>query len=121
MPMNLNITDLTHSCLTRPRAKEAVYEILKQMNNAPLYINLKEAELISMSFLDDLIFYLAASANVRNVVFQTDDSTVLEKLARIASIRYIKIRYQYENNEVQILAPKTSSFNGKKFVASKNH
>lgn len=119
MPMNINITDLTQSCLTRPRAKDATYAILKQMKNAPLYINLREAELISMSFLDDLIFSLAASANVRNVVFQTDDPAVLEKLARIASIRYVEIRYQDENNEVQILAPKASSFEGSKFVASK--
>ncbi len=63
-----------------------------------------------MSFLDDVIFSLAASTNIRNVVFQTDDPTVLEKLARIAPIRHVIIRYQDENNEVQILTPKTSSF-----------
>ena len=119
MTMILNIENLSYPCVTRTRARDAASKLLSQIDNAPIVVYLDNVEILSLSFLDEFIFYLAASANMKNVVFQTVDPLLLDKLARVAAIRHVKIRYETDDNNVNILKPKPSPLQETRFVPSK--
>lgn len=101
------IKDLCPSCINRWKAKEAASRLIGYVQNAkPLVIDLGHIEILSFSFLDELIFWLAASANMRNVIFRIDNATLKDKLARIVAIRNVDLYYQYNGKPAILLKPK---------------
>ena len=102
----INIERLAHPCITRERGKEAALKLLKHINNDRVVIDLNNVEMISFSFLDELVFWLAGSANMRNIIFRLDDQIVHDKLARIVAIRKVLLYYQTGNQMPQLLKPK---------------
>lgn len=119
MSINLKINDLSYPCVTRARGKEAALKLLNNVKNSPTILDLNDAEFLSFSFLDELVFWLAASANIHNVVFSFDDQKIKEKLERVAAIRGAEIIYQTSKQKPRGLIPKASVGRKAEFVPSK--
>ena len=119
MEKKIHITRLANPCITRERGKEAVNNLRKYMNDNSVLIDLNNVEILSMSFLDEFIFWLAGSASMRKIVFLVNDPTVYDKLARIAEIRNVWVYYQDSDNKIREISPKKSTLYKTKFVPLK--
>ena len=103
----IDIKDLCSSCMTRVRGRETASKLIEYVqNDKSLIINLNNVDILSFSFLDELIFWLAASANMRNVIFRVDSEIVQDKLARIVAIRDVVLFYQHDNKPAMLLESK---------------
>jgi len=119
MENKIHITELANPCITRERGKEAVNNLRKYMKDNSVLIDLNNVEILSMSFLDEFIFWLAGSAVMRKVVFLVNEPTVYDKLARIAAIRNVWVYYRDSNNENREISPKKSISYKAKFMPLK--
>lgn len=120
--LKINLKELAYPCTTRTRAKEAVSKLRERMNDEPIILDLTSIKSVSLSFLDELIFWMASSASMRKLTFLTDDKIIHRKLARVADIRknpYIK--YQLSNGQIHEISPKPIEPIQAKFVPIKTY
>ncbi|MFC1947544.1 hypothetical protein ACFLXY_06465 [Chloroflexota bacterium] len=106
MDNEYRLRDLPFPCISRIRGKSAALQVLERVKQSPLHIDMRDVDMLSMSFMDELVFHLAASANMRNVVFIIDDQVLLNKLAHIADIRQININYKFADEQIKRLEHK---------------
>ncbi len=87
----INVTELAGTTITRARGEEAFGTLARLLEGGPAEIELDRAEMLSASFLDEIVRQLAAQGRSELVTFITDNSNTLDKLARIAANREAKI------------------------------
>lgn len=92
--------------LTRDRGREA-YEKLEPMKYDTLTIDLNSIQLISYSFLDEIVLRAAKADRLKNIIFKTDDDYVLDKLAHIAGTRRVNITVNNPTLKIQNIEPLT--------------
>jgi len=87
---------------TRARAAEAVTELWPHLEQG-LSVKLDlEGDIVSMSFLDEVVRRLLESGRLDQVVFSIHSQDVLDKLARIADVRHAPIVYMGVDTKVPI-------------------
>ena len=86
----IDINELTKMCVTRHRGKEAAEELSKYLDKPTVEIDLRGTELVSLSFLDELICHYLVFVNDGKIKFINNDKSTENKLSRIAAVRSIK-------------------------------
>jgi hypothetical protein len=87
----IHITELCSPCIMRWRGQQAYDKLEKYLALGHVEVDLDGAELLSMSFLDELVSKLVASNSLDKVTFVVNEPVVRDKLARIAGIRAISL------------------------------
>ena len=100
----INITELSNPCITRNRGKEAATKLAKYLDRF-IEIDLNRAELVSLSFLDELICHYIKLVNNGNISFSTNDKNTELKLAKIASVRSVTIHCSNSQQKGYIVSP----------------
>lgn len=108
MKRRLLVKELSESTVTRPRGHEAYRELLEYLKTGePLEIDLRGQELISGSFLDEIIINLKASNLLDKVTFLLSAEDTYKRLARIAATRNAQIFYRpSEHGDRRVVEPK---------------
>lgn len=96
----IKVNELAAATLTRGRGAEAFAALAALLPGGPVEVVLDGAELLSASFLDEIVRQLALRGQSDVVTFVTDHATNLDKLARIAANREAKI-YARGTRQVQ--------------------
>ena len=96
----IQLKDLAPSAVSRSRGLEAYEGILKQLKpGVSLEIDLRGQELISMSFLDEIVIKLQSANLLDKVTFLFADDDIHQRLAQIAAIRDAQIFYKRSGKE----------------------
>lgn len=106
MITQIHINRLTPSCVTRARGEEAAKKLYAHSGTKPVEVDLSGIEMISLSFLDGLLFSFCKSSNKKRIIFYIDSPDTENKLARIAGMRHITIHYHYRGQEVRPVEPR---------------
>lgn len=100
MTMKLQIGQLSPSTLTRPRGNEAYRKLLVYIHlGKPVEIDLRAQDVISISFLDELIVNLQSSGLLDKVTFIFSANATRERFAEIAALRNARIYYKCDDTE----------------------
>ena len=98
----VDITSLTNPCITRSRGREAALKLSSYVDIYHVVIDLCNAELVSLSYLDELICYYLDSVNKGNIIFISNKNTD-SKLSRIAAVRAATIHCRNSQNKEYIV------------------
>ncbi len=105
----IQLKDLAPSAVSRSRGLEAYQGILKQLNpEVSLEIDLRGQELISMSFLDEIVIKLQSANLLDKVTFICAADDIRQRLAQIAAIRDAQIfckRSEQEDRSILEVSP----------------
>lgn len=83
----VHVKDLVSSTVTRARGEEAFANLERFLAQGPLELLVDGVELLSTSFLDEIVRLLAARGETSKVTFVTDDLLAVGKLARVSAVR----------------------------------
>src|ERR1019366_1426900 len=98
--MIVQIRELTPVTLTRKRGIDAYRRLLDILNQErAIEIDLSEPIMLSMSFLDELVWRLAQAGHLRKVVFVAQTASVRRKLGNISYERGVNIHFKKEAGE----------------------
>jgi hypothetical protein len=96
----IQLKDLAASAVSRSRGLEAYQGILKHLQpGASLEIDLRGQELISMSFLDEVVINLQSANLLDRITFIFAADDIHQRLAQIAAIRDAQIFYKTSEKE----------------------
>ena len=98
----VDITSLTNPCITRSRGKEAALKLASYIDNCHVAIDLRNAELVSLSYLDELICYYLDSVNKGNIIF-ISNKNIDSKLSKIAAVRSVNIHCCNSRNKEYVV------------------
>ena len=101
----IDITVLTNLCITRSRGKEAATKLSRLLNNNHIEIDLSKAELVSLSFLDELVCSYRDAVDKGIITFITSDKNTETKLSRISTVRSISIHCRGIENSIYFTVP----------------
>ena len=108
MLRQIRIEDLSLSCIMRSSGQEAARKLEECFGiTEHIEIDLNNVEIVSMSFLDELIYRLYESTNLDKVIFRVCDVFIKDKLERIAQIRSVRIRYRSGEEGISIATPRS--------------
>jgi len=97
-----NVRELSYPCVLRRRGLDASKKLVKRISTAKdVEVDLHNVEIISLSFLDELIFRTYLSGKLESVVFRVHDRSIEEKLERISAIRALNIKYRFNDNDIR--------------------
>ncbi len=102
--MHIHIKKLAPMFLTRDRGREA-YDNLAQLEYDTLTIDLNSIQLLSYSFLDEIVINAAKVDKLKDIIFKTDDDYVLDDLAHIAGTRHVDIAINNPTLKIQYIQP----------------
>ena len=77
--------------MTRIRGREAASKIVSYIKTGDVIVDLSKADLVSLSFLDELIGQLADSVEQGKIKFCTNDRNTRLRLSTIAYVRSLSI------------------------------
>ena len=103
---SIRISELSKICATRRRGQEASSRLQAYLKRGLVEIDLDDVEILSTSFLDELISQLVETDRIEKVVFKCSTSALEDKLARISGIRNTKIYYRLRNSRSHEIVPK---------------
>lgn len=90
--VKINVNQLAYPTITRTRGMQAFVSIRDSVRDVTqAEVDLSGDQPLSLSFLDELIRLLAEEGYLSRVTFLVDQPEVLNKLAKISSIRQIDI------------------------------
>lgn len=87
----LHVKNLVSSTVTRARGEEAFANLERFLEQGPLELLLDGVELLSTSFLDEIVRLLASRGEMDKMTFVTNDVLAVGKLARISALRRVPI------------------------------
>ena len=120
MAIMFNVKDLSYPCIIRKRGFEASKKLVKHMSAThDTEVDLNNVEIISLSFLDELIFRTHLAGKLNSVVFRIHSKDIEEKLERISAIRSIDIKYRFDNSEIHKAVPRAITRHVPSFAESK--
>lgn len=98
----VDITNLTNPCITRSRGKEAALKLSSYIDKYHVAIDLRNAELVSLSYLDELICHYLDSVNKGNIIF-ISNKNIDSKLSKIAAVRSVTIHCRNSQNKEYVV------------------
>lgn len=102
----VDVTKLTNLCITRNRGKEAALKLSSYIDNCQVELDLRNAELVSLSFLDELVCHYLDFVNKGTISFITNDKQIDSKLSEIATVRSVTIRCRNSQNKKYVVSTK---------------
>ena len=94
------IKNLSPFTATRARGQKAHLNLIEHLRGGEsVILDLRCQELISMSFLDEIILSLKSLGSLEKVTFLFDDPVIHQRIARIAAFREATIFYQSTESE----------------------
>lgn len=116
----MHVRQLAQPSVTRARGAEAFGSLAKLLENGPVDVKLDGVDLLSASFLDEIVRLLVAKSQSEKVTFVTDDILTIDKLRRISAVRNARI-YARGTQDVErnVLAPRQVTSGDSTFSASK--
>lgn len=108
--LTIELQDFAKSTVTRDRGNEAyaaLEKMLRENASDTVMIDLRKAELVSLSFLDSIIVNIKKNDNLRNVTFcfMVKNEDVLKKLRKVITMRdfkaYYKASEESEDKEIE--------------------
>lgn len=118
----IDITSVTNPCVTRSRGKEAALSLSSYIDDAEscrVEIDLRNAELVSLSYLDELVCHYLDSVNKGNVIF-ISNRDIDGRLSRIAAVRSVTIHCRNSQNREYVVPSACHSGPTPIFAASKS-
>jgi hypothetical protein len=97
----INAHDLSPVTVTRARGEEAAPRLLSILESEPVELALDDAELISGSFLDEIIRQVSAAQKLRQVTFVSEKESTIRKLKTIAANRNIHVYWRMPSDSVR--------------------
>lgn len=94
MEITISVTQLAPSGISRARGHQAFENLQNYLSNGPVEIDLNHSDLLSISFLDELVLKLLAANQLQNVSFLVADLSVQQRLAHVAALRDARIQYR---------------------------
>ena len=116
---NIHINQLSQHFITRKRGLEAYMKLYRHLNLGPVILNLNKVDIISYSFLDEIILMAAKTSKLDKLVFDTSSKSSQDNLARIAGVRKIHIKVMTSTNSVREIKPKSFLYKQAIYVNSK--
>jgi len=105
--MHVRITELTSRGLTRRRAQQAYSELAARDDGTDITIRLDDAELLSLSFLDELVAKLAEGGLLPRVTFAVDRPDYVNRLRRVRDARDVEL-FRNEGDQRRPVSPKSA-------------
>lgn len=87
MEKSIPISQLASPFIARTRARDAYRKLRDYVITDKIELNLDSADLISLSFLDEIILRLKEAEELERVIFLTTNREILDKLKQIACVR----------------------------------
>ena len=87
MPHQIRVTELSSSTGTRARGSEAFATLRPMLDGGTVDLLLDDVDLLSASFLDELVRLLIDGDVSERVTFVTGERATMEKLERVTAIR----------------------------------
>jgi hypothetical protein len=110
MLVRIPFKELSQSGIGRARGHMAFRILKTHLAAESVEIDFAGQDLVSMSFLDELVLRLIESNQLEKIVFVASDPLVLEKLAQVAAIRSATIFVQSKTGEPKrVLKPKPTT------------
>jgi hypothetical protein len=96
----VQLKDLTPSAVSRSRGNEAYHKIMQHLDaEDSMEIDLRGQDLISISFLDEVVIKLQSVNLLDKVTFIFVADDIHQRLAQIAAIRSAQIFYKCSEEE----------------------
>lgn len=95
----LEFTPPTSALTSRPRADETVAAMLPHLRMGMQVALDLQSDIISMSFLDEIVRRLLEEGHLGDVIFSVHAQDTIDKLSRIADVRAARILYRGVNTE----------------------
>ena len=108
MLRSVHVKDLAYPCVTRQRGHEASIKLAEYLSVDSVEVDLRDVDLLSMSFLDELIYRNSQSGDKDKLVFLVDDCRGERKLARVADIRSTTVVCKFSSGQVKVITPKSA-------------
>ena len=113
------IERLVQPCITRNRGKEAFNKMQEYLIAASVEIDFSNCEMVSLSFLDELIIQIHRNFKLSNVVFRVPNQLIEDRLARISGFRRVTIYSRINNKAIHEVTPQLPIPEKANFVSSK--
>jgi hypothetical protein len=101
----IHVKKLAAHFITRANGAEAFSKVA-QLEAATITIDLSNVLIFTYPFLDEMIHLALKDDKLKNIIFRTDDDSVLEKLAYIAGTRGIEITVSDATHKKHPIQPK---------------
>ncbi|MBM4296704.1 MAG: hypothetical protein FJ143_03085 [Deltaproteobacteria bacterium] len=110
MSVRVPFKELSESGIGRARGLMAFRILKSHLTAQSVEIDFTGEDLVSLSFMDELVLRLIESKQLEKVVFVASDALVLEKLAQVSAIRSATIYVRGKSGEPKtILKPKPTT------------
>jgi len=103
--MKMRISELTSSCLTRGRAREACSALAARDDGSDVRIELDDAEFLSLSLLDEFVSGLAKAGTLPRVTFVAERPEYVDRLGRVRDASDVEL-FREEHGERRPVRPK---------------
>jgi hypothetical protein len=103
MEKKISINQLASSLITRSRGLEAYHALCRYINAGRIELDLNTGDLISLSFLDEIILRLRAGDQLDRIIFLIGNLSVHEKLRQIASVRRVSFLVRTQGGAAAVL------------------
>jgi len=108
MAVHIHMEQLSPTGVTRRRGAEAFARLRAYLEQGAVDLSLLNIELVSASFLDEIVRQAAALGAAEKLTFITDQKSVVGKLERISSIRGARVFVQSPGDPARrLLEPRT--------------
>ncbi len=116
---SIHVNQLSQHFITRKRGLEAYKKLYRHLNLGPIVLNLNDVDMISYSFLDEIILMASKTSKLDKIVFCANSNALTDKLARISGVRNYHINIVTSNNNSTKIRPKNFSCRQAIFADSK--
>ena len=113
------IEQFVQPCITRQRGKEAFSKLQEYLMETPVEIDFSNCEIVSLSFLDELISQICKSSELNKVIFRAPNPLIEDRLARISGFRNVSIFCRTNNKAVYEVTPQLPVLEKATFVSDK--
>ena len=104
---SIPMKQLCSACVTRRRGQEAATKLRGQMPLQPVEIDLSDVQMVSASFLDELVCQLMPYVGSGNIVFRVTDADMERKLQQVAGIRSAPLFCRSGSGDIHQVIPKS--------------
>ena len=101
----VSMKQLCSACGTRDKGREVAEKIREQVNAPPIEVDLSDSQMISVSFLDEVVCELEPHVSSGDIVFRVADTDIERKLQRVAGIRDKNISCRSGNRAIHKVLP----------------
>lgn len=119
MNKHIHIEQIEQPCITRHRGHKAFFKLQKFLETETVEIDFRSCEIVSLSFLDELVTHISESFDLEKVIFIVPNRAIEDKLARIAGLRNVTILCCLGTENTHRVEPKFPAMEKASFIRNK--